>query len=55
MIGHMEILPTDTIPLINKAWVNPFDEVESNKHILQNVVGFYTIEFFLCTSNFVIL
>ena len=27
----MELLPTDIIPLINRAWVNSFAEVESNK------------------------
>ena len=32
MIGDMEQLPTGIIPLINKAWVNSFDEVESNKN-----------------------
>ena len=31
MIGDMELLPTDIIPLINTAWVNSFSEVESNK------------------------
>ena len=31
MIGDMELLPTDAIPLINKDWVNSFDELESNK------------------------
>ena len=27
MIGEMELLPTDIIPIINKAWVNSFAEV----------------------------
>ena len=31
MIGDMELLPTDIITLINKAWVNSFSEVESNR------------------------
>ena len=31
MIGDMELLPTDIIPLINKYWVHSFAEVESNK------------------------
>ena len=31
MIGDMRLLPTDIIRLINKAWVNSFAEVESNK------------------------
>ena len=30
MIGYMELLPNDIIPLINKAWVNSFSKVESN-------------------------
>ena len=31
IIGDMELLPTDIIQLINKAWVNSFGEVETNK------------------------
>ena len=31
IIGDMELLPTGIIPLINKAWVNSFSEVEPNK------------------------
>ena len=31
MIGDMELLPTDIIILINKAWVNSLSEVEPNK------------------------
>ena len=31
MIGDMELLSTDIIPLTNKYWVNSFAEVESNK------------------------
>ena len=31
MIGDMELLPTDIIPLINKAWEHLFSEVECNK------------------------
>ena len=31
MIGVIELPTTDIIPLINKAWVNSFAEVESNK------------------------
>ena len=30
MIGKMELIPTDTITIINKVWLNLFDEVESN-------------------------
>ena len=31
MIGDMELLPTDIIILINKAWVNSLSEVEPKK------------------------
>ena len=31
MIGGVELLPNDIIPLINKSRVNSFAEVESNK------------------------
>ena len=31
MIGEIELITTDIIPLINKAWVNQFSEVEYNK------------------------
>ena len=31
MIGYMELLPTDIVPLINKAWVSSFSEVEPKK------------------------
>ena len=31
MIGEMELLTTDIIPIINKGWVNSFAEVEPNK------------------------
>ena len=55
MIGDIELLPTDIITLINKAWVNWFDEVESQKKTLKNVVCFHTIEIFLCTRKCVIL
>ena len=55
MIGDMEILTTDIIPLINKDWVNSIAESEPTKKPLQNVVGFHTIKIFLFTSNFVIL
>ena len=34
MIGEMELLPTDIIPLINKAWANSFAEVEPNKKVI---------------------
>ena len=31
IIYEMELIPTDIIPLINKAWVNSFYEVEPSK------------------------
>ena len=31
MIGDIELLTTDIIPLINKAWGKSFSELESNK------------------------
>ena len=31
MIRDMDLLPTDVVPLINKAWKTPFSGVESNK------------------------
>ena len=40
IIGDIQLPTTDIIPLINKAWVNSFSEVEPNKKSLQTVVGF---------------
>ena len=31
MIGDIELIPTDIIKIINKAWVKSFAEVEPNK------------------------
>ena len=31
MIGDLELLTTDIIPIINRAWVNSFTALESNK------------------------
>ena len=40
MIGDMELIPTDIIPLINKAWLNSFSDVESNRKSIVERVWF---------------